>query len=109
MQPLEERSAKAWQAEAGPVTGKGKKSGGGKLPQAVKGKTRDKVAAYVGVSGRTFEKAKAVVDAAQRKPIFNVNVMVYYRTQSVDTWPVSLGFVPIFAPWQGALTATAAP
>jgi ParB family chromosome partitioning protein len=41
----------------------------GKLPEAVKtGDTRDKTAASVGVSGRTYEKAKAVVEAAEREP-----------------------------------------
>lgn len=32
------------------------------------GKTRDKVAAYIGVSGRTLDKAAAVVEAAEREP-----------------------------------------
>lgn len=41
---------------------------GGKLPQREKGKTRDKVAKAVGRSGRTLEKAEAVVDAAEEDP-----------------------------------------
>jgi ParB-like chromosome segregation protein Spo0J len=42
----------------------------GNLPQAESrpGKTRDKVAEVVGMSGRTFEKAKAVVEAAEEDP-----------------------------------------
>jgi N6-adenosine-specific RNA methylase IME4 len=38
---------------------------GGNLPQGQTGKTRDKVAAFAGVSGRTIEKAEAVVKAAE--------------------------------------------
>ena len=40
----------------------------GKLPEGSKGDTRDKVASVVGVSGRTYEKAKAVVEAAEQEP-----------------------------------------
>src|SRR5262249_16530194 len=41
----------------------------GKFPQQeVVGKTRDKVAEALGVSGRTYEKAKAVARAAQEDP-----------------------------------------
>jgi ParB-like chromosome segregation protein Spo0J len=69
---IEERErvqAKARQAHAGPNTGKGKKGSAlGKLPEAVKGRTRDKVAEATGMSPRTYEKAKAVVDAADANP-----------------------------------------
>src|SRR5262249_18339912 len=41
---------------------------GGKLPPSSAGKTRDRVATRVGMSGRTLEKARAVVDAAERQP-----------------------------------------
>ena len=37
----------------------------GKLPQQSKAKTRDKVAEFTGVSGRTLDKATAVVEAAE--------------------------------------------
>ena len=37
----------------------------GKLPQGSIGKTRDKAAEAVGMSGRTFEKAAEVVEAAK--------------------------------------------
>ncbi len=41
----------------------------GKLPQQEPvGKTRDKVGAALGMSGRTYEKAKAVVEAAEADP-----------------------------------------
>ena len=69
---IEERErvqAKARQAHAGPNTGKGKKGSAlGKLPEAVKGRTRDKVAEAIGMSPRTYEKAKTVVDAVDANP-----------------------------------------
>jgi N6-adenosine-specific RNA methylase IME4/ParB-like chromosome segregation protein Spo0J len=40
----------------------------GKLPEQDKGDARDKIAAQLGISGRTYEKAKAVVDAAAAEP-----------------------------------------
>jgi N6-adenosine-specific RNA methylase IME4/ParB-like chromosome segregation protein Spo0J len=40
----------------------------GKLPERQTGDTRDKVAAQLGVSGRTYQKAKAVVEAARVEP-----------------------------------------
>lgn len=42
----------------------------GKFPQAIEdtGKTRDKVGAAVGMSGKTYRKAKAVVEAAEEDP-----------------------------------------
>jgi ParB-like chromosome segregation protein Spo0J len=44
-------------------------SGGGKLPPPKnKGKTRDKVGKALGVSGKTYEKAKQVTDAAEADP-----------------------------------------
>ncbi len=42
---------------------------GGKLPQGSTGKTRDKVAAALGVSGRTYEKVKAVKAVAGADPV----------------------------------------
>ena len=69
LEELEKAKAKERQAKAGPVEGPGVKvSGSGKLPEAVKGDTRDKVAAGVGMSGKTYEKVKAVVEAAKRDP-----------------------------------------
>lgn len=62
--------AKENQAAAGPSSGRGVKqtTGGGNFPQAVKGKTRDKVGVFAGVSGRTIEKIAAVMDAAEAEP-----------------------------------------
>jgi ParB-like chromosome segregation protein Spo0J len=40
----------------------------GNLPQASQARTRDKVAESVGMSARTYEKAKAVVEAAEKDP-----------------------------------------
>jgi hypothetical protein len=57
---LEAADAKRRQQKGGRAGGEGS----GKLPEASKGQTRDKVADAVGVSGRTLEKATAVVDAA---------------------------------------------
>ena len=67
-EPQEKKAAKERQAKTGPIKGKGKKSGSGKLPEAVKGQTRDKLAKYAGVSGRTLEKATEVVEAAEAEP-----------------------------------------
>jgi N6-adenosine-specific RNA methylase IME4/ParB-like chromosome segregation protein Spo0J len=58
-----------------PEAEKRKKSGtnqhtepSGKLPEGSKGQVRDKAAGAVGMSGRTLEKAKAVVEAARKNP-----------------------------------------
>ena len=60
--------AKKNQAAAGPSSGRGaKRSGGGNFPQAV-GKTRDKIGAFAGISGRTVEKIAAICDAAEAEP-----------------------------------------
>jgi MT-A70/ParB/Sulfiredoxin domain len=40
----------------------------GKLPERQTGDARDKIAAQLGISGRTFEKARAVVEAADAEP-----------------------------------------
>jgi ParB/RepB/Spo0J family partition protein len=40
----------------------------GKLPEQDKGDSRDKIAAQLGISGRTFENARAVVEAAEAEP-----------------------------------------
>ena len=40
----------------------------GNFPEQSKGRTRDKVGAYVGVSGKTLEKMEVVVDAAEAEP-----------------------------------------
>jgi ParB-like chromosome segregation protein Spo0J len=40
----------------------------GKLPEGSRGNTRDKVAAALGVSGKTYEKMKQVKEAAEKEP-----------------------------------------
>jgi ParB-like chromosome segregation protein Spo0J len=77
--------AKERQAQAGPAEGKGRKrTASGKLPEAVKGRTRDKVASYVGMSPRNYEKAEAVVDAAATDPTLAPVVAEMDRTGNVD-------------------------
>ncbi len=63
---LEEKRARERQDRSkSKDTKTGKFATSGKFPEVVsKGDTRDKVAAYTGVSGRTTEKARAVVKAA---------------------------------------------
>ena len=62
IEPEEKAAAKERQAKAGPQSGRGAKpTGGGNLPQAVKGKTRDKVAKATGKKAKTLAKAEAVV------------------------------------------------
>jgi ParB/RepB/Spo0J family partition protein len=74
IEELEKPKAKERQSEGGKKAGKGRpateKTGGGNLPQpnGDTGKTRDKVAEAVGMSGRTYEKAKRVVEAAEKEP-----------------------------------------
>jgi N6-adenosine-specific RNA methylase IME4 len=60
LETLERRAAKQRQAHGGPRSGK--------LPERSTGDTRDKLASAVGVSGRTLEKARAVVVAAREQP-----------------------------------------
>jgi N6-adenosine-specific RNA methylase IME4 len=71
------QTARLWELEAGEAeerkaehggTAPGKVANtGGNFP-AVKGETRDRVASAVGTSGKTLEKARAVVQAAEAEP-----------------------------------------
>jgi hypothetical protein len=56
----ERKAAKARQREAG------RTKASGNVPEA--GDTRDKIGKRLGISGRTYERAKAVVDAAEAEP-----------------------------------------
>jgi N6-adenosine-specific RNA methylase IME4 len=56
----ERERARIRQAHGGPRSGN--------LPERTKGDARDKTATLLGVSGRTYEKAKAVVEAAHAEP-----------------------------------------
>jgi ParB family chromosome partitioning protein len=68
LEALEKARAKERQKHHGGTAPGKKKNTGGNLPQVTGGKTRDKVAEVVGLSGRTYEKAKAVVEAAEKDP-----------------------------------------
>jgi N6-adenosine-specific RNA methylase IME4 len=46
----------------------GRRNGGGKFSPATKGKTRDLVGRQLGISGRSLEKIRAVMDAARGDP-----------------------------------------
>jgi hypothetical protein len=61
LEGLERPRAKARQRAGGQAGGRGS----GKLPEATTGRTRDRVAAALGWSGRTYEAAKRVVKAAE--------------------------------------------
>jgi ParB-like chromosome segregation protein Spo0J len=64
----------------------GRCKGSGKLPDPDKGSTRDKVAAHLRISGRTYEKAKAVVEAATAEPAkYSYLVEAMDRTGRVDS------------------------
>jgi hypothetical protein len=69
MAAQEREKARERQAQAGPKEGRGKKqSASGKLPEPVSGRIRDIIASRVGWSGRTYEKAKMVAEAAKDNP-----------------------------------------
>ncbi len=57
---------KAQQRKAAGLKQNAEENRSGKLPERSEGDTRDNVAAAVGMSGRTYEKAKAVVAAAEK-------------------------------------------
>jgi ParB family chromosome partitioning protein len=81
LEELEREKARKRQQEGGRAGGQGS----GKLPEASAGDTRDKVAAAVGMSGRNFEKAKAVVQAAAERPeLFGPIAEEMGRTGKVD-------------------------
>jgi ParB/RepB/Spo0J family partition protein len=62
--PKLKTEAKARQAASG---GKGRIASG-KLPQAIKGRARDKAAAFTGIAARTLAKAGAIVQALRADP-----------------------------------------
>ena len=67
LEAIEEQAAKERQCEHGNTAPGKQKNTGGNLPQ-VNGKTRDKVGAAVGMSGKTYEKAKKVIAASKEHP-----------------------------------------
>jgi ParB family transcriptional regulator, chromosome partitioning protein len=59
-------------------------SGGGKFPPPTRGKTRDKVAAFGGISGRTLDNISAVMKAAEADPQFIPFIEKMDRTGRVN-------------------------
>jgi ParB family chromosome partitioning protein len=68
LEELEKPKAKARQATSTGGADPKLRPACGKFPQADNGKTRDKVGETVGMSGKTYEKAKVVVEAAEEDP-----------------------------------------
>ena len=66
LEPLERAEATARLKHGGRPKQGQKRSG--KLPEHSTGNTRDRLGRAVGVSGRTLDKARAVVEAAERNP-----------------------------------------
>lgn len=64
IEDLEKPAARGRQKELGRTHG----TPSGKLPEGSTGQTRDKVAAALGMSGKTYEKAKQVIEAAEQDP-----------------------------------------
>jgi hypothetical protein len=62
------RAIEAVEREAAATRMKAGKGACGQLPQGDEGKTRDRVGDALGVSGRTYEKARQVVEAAEEDP-----------------------------------------
>jgi ParB family chromosome partitioning protein len=89
LEELEKAKAKERQAQArGKPLGTKKADvvSGGNLPpeSADSGKTRDRIGEAVGMSGRTYEKAKEVVEAAQENPELRPVVEEMDRTGKVE-------------------------
>jgi hypothetical protein len=87
VEALEREEAKRRQEAS--RAGKGTKvgdQGGGNLPppSSGNGKTRDRVAEAIGMSGKTYEKAKKVVEAAEADPTLKPVVEEMDRTGKVD-------------------------
>jgi ParB family chromosome partitioning protein len=69
LEEVEREAAKARQKATQSKPGQKVGKGGGKLPpRSEPQKTRDAVGTAIGMSGRTYEKAKAVVEAAEKAP-----------------------------------------
>ena len=64
LEPLEKEAAKNRQIELGRTHG----APSGNLPEGAKGDSRDAVASKIGMSGKSYEKAKAVIEAAEEEP-----------------------------------------
>jgi ParB-like chromosome segregation protein Spo0J len=81
---IESKAAKARQA-ATRKRGTAEPARAGNLPQREKGRASEKVAAAMGMKARTYEKARAVVQAAQDNPkVFGPVVTEMDKTGKVD-------------------------
>ena len=81
LEELERPAAKERQREGGKAGGEAS----GKFPEASTAATRDKVGEAVGVSGKTYEKARTVVEAAEADPeAFEEVVREMDRTGKID-------------------------
>ena len=65
--PLQKAAAKERQRLHG-GTAPGRKKQSGKLSRSDRGRVRDKIASFAGISGRTLEKIQTIVEAAERQP-----------------------------------------
>lgn len=83
LEEAERDAARVRQSKAGKNFGRGKIACG-KLPQAIEEKSRDKVGAAFGVSGKTYEKAKRVVEAAEQEPEKFSDLPTIMDNKSVD-------------------------
>jgi len=80
IEALEKAQAKERQKATQPKKGQKIGEGGGNLPPPLPsetGKTRDKVAAAVGISGKTYEKVKAVVEVGESDSLHKPAVVVH--------------------------------
>lgn len=68
LEALEKPKAKQRQQQHGKTAPGRSKDTSGNLPELSDGQTRDKVAEALGVGARTYEKAKAVAEAAEQDP-----------------------------------------
>lgn len=86
IEPEIRAAARERQAAAGPSEGRGAKANGsGKLPEPIRGQSRDKAAAFTGYAARTIDKAEAIVKAAEAEPVrFGKLVDDMDRTGRVD-------------------------
>jgi N6-adenosine-specific RNA methylase IME4/ParB-like chromosome segregation protein Spo0J len=85
IEPMERMEAKDRQATQARINQPQSDSEVGKLPTSEKGRARDKVGQAVGMSRRTYEKAEAVVEAAEQNPAkFSELQEEMDRTGSVD-------------------------
>lgn len=65
--PLQKAAAKERQRRHS-GTAPGRKKQSGQVSRSDTGRVRDKIADFAGISGRTLEKIRAIIDAAERQP-----------------------------------------